>query len=102
VTEQITGIDHRAIADPRGARLSAARAAAEYPEQGRSRRAAWRSSAASRRKIPRNNFIPIMAARDVSIGGGFGIRLDAGSAFGGAVITPVLRFAAGKDHGTWD
>ena len=29
---------------------------------------------------------------------GFGIRLDGGSAYGGAVITPYLRFAAGEGH----
>ena len=48
---------------------------------------------------PANNFVPdygkIHTYRSPA---GFGIRLDGGSAYGGAVITPLLRFAAGEDH----
>ena len=46
---------------------------------------------------PANNFIPdygrIAHYRSAA---GFGIRLDAGTAFSGAIITPVLRLAAGQ------
>ena len=48
---------------------------------------------------PENNFLPdygrITHYRSAS---GMGIRLDAGTAFSGAVVTPYLRFAAGQGH----
>ena len=48
---------------------------------------------------PENNFIPdygrITAYRGAR---GFGIRLDGGTAYPGAVVTPLLRLAAGEDH----
>ncbi len=49
---------------------------------------------------PANNFVPdygkLSTYRSPA---GFGIRLDGGSAYGGAVITPVLRLSAGEGHG---
>ncbi len=49
---------------------------------------------------PQNNFVPdygkIHTYRSPA---GFGVRLDGGSAYGGAVITPVLRLAARQGHG---
>ena len=56
---------------------------------------------------PENKFMPdygrILTYRSP---GGFGIRLDGGMGYAGAVITPYLRFAAGEGHRlrrtTWD
>ena len=48
---------------------------------------------------PANHFVPDYGKlHTYRSPAGFGIRLDGGSAYSGAVITPVLRFAAGQDH----
>ena len=100
VTEMVTGIDLVRCADsdragPRAARPgdeSAARRT-DVPLYG------YALQCRVTTEDPANGFVPdygkIHTYRSPA---GFGIRLDGGSAYGGAVITPYLRFAAGEGH----
>jgi pyruvate carboxylase len=90
VTEVVTGIDlvkaQIRIADGH-ARSARPKAACRF--RTASCCAATRCSAASRPKIPMHNFTPtygqITAYRPAT---GFGVRLDGGTAYAGAVVTP--------------
>ena len=49
---------------------------------------------------PENHFVPDYGRiAHYRSAGGMGMRLDAGTAFSGAVVTPYLRFAAGESDG---
>ena len=97
VTEVVTGIDivKAQIAISQGAEIGTPESG--VPPQGE---IAARGSAMQCRittEDPENHFIPdygrISAYREAT---GFGIRLDGGTAYSSAVITPVLRLAAGE------
>ena len=101
VTEMVTGIDLVRCADSDRAgpstctaRRWSCRSRTQIPLYG------YALQCRITTEDPANNFVPdygkIHTYRSPA---GFGIRLDGGSAYGGAVITPLLRFAAGEDHG---
>jgi pyruvate carboxylase len=99
VTEEVTGIDivRAQIRIAEGATL------AEATGAGRQEDIALSGHALQCRittEDQQQNFIPdygrITAYRGAT---GFGIRLDGGTAYSGAVITRFLRFASGKGHG---
>ena len=92
VTEVVTGIDivKSQILIAQGHKLHEPPLNIPTQEQDRAPRRT-RSSAASPPKIPRTTSSPTTAAsRPIARAGGFGVRLDGGNGFGGAVITPYF------------
>ena len=88
VTEQVTGIDlvKSQIRSPRGPDRSAG---GVVPPQDDIRLNGMRCSAASPPKTPRRASRPTTASISTYRStGGFGVRLDSGTAYSGAVITP--------------
>ncbi|MEK3887102.1 pyruvate carboxylase [Bacillus sp. FSL K6-3431] len=89
ITEMITGIDivHSQILIAEGHSLHSEEIQIPYQDEIKTNGFAIQSRVTT--EDPLNNFMPdtgkIMAYRS---GGGFGVRLDAGNAFQGAVITP--------------
>ena len=99
VTEEVTGVDlvKAQIRIAGGARIG--EAASGVPPQADIRLNGHALQCRITTEDPENQFIPdygrITAYRGAT---GFGIRLDGGTAYSGAVITPYYDFAAGKSH----
>jgi pyruvate carboxylase len=89
VTEMVTGVDLVRVTNPGGARAQTARSTAG-PSATKRRAAAWVGTAMPHyNRGSRKQFSPdygkITTYRSPA---GFGIRLDGGTAYGGAVLTP--------------
>ena len=99
VTEEVTGIDivKAQICLARGARIGDRGQRRADPEEHSPERS--RTPVPGHHRGPENQFIPdygrIRTYRSAS---GFGIRLDGGTAYAGAVDHAVLRFPAGQGH----
>ncbi len=93
---------HRQGADPhrsRAARIGDSRPSGVPPQARSSASTATRCSAASPRKTPsRTSSRTTAASPPIAARSGFGIRLDGGTAYSGAVHHPLLRLAAGEGH----
>ena len=102
VTEEVTGVDivKAQIRIAEGARARRRPRSASRRQDDDPARTATPSSAASPPRIPRTTSPPTTAASPPTAPPrGFGIRLDGGTAYAGAVDHAVLRLAAGQGHG---
>ena len=92
---------HRQVPDPGGRRAIAL----DDPEIGLGSQESIRTYGFAMQcrvttEDPENRFLPDYGRiAHYRSAGGLGVRLDAGTAFSGAVVTPLLRFAAGQGHG---